>query len=111
MTEIIYILLQWHGDGIDTEIKVGTESWPEGRKFLCRSGGDLNLQHFDHESGALPLSYPCSTAELSLLYHWAIPALPLSYPCSTTELSWLALILICILTQDGSVDLNIEGVF
>ena len=175
MTGLIYILLQWHGDGMDTEIKVGTESWPSGRKFFCHSCWDLNLQHFDHESVALPLSCPCSTTELSLLYHWAIPALPLSCPCSTTELSlpyhwavpalplscpcsttelsllyhraipalplnypssttelsllyhWtvpalplscpcsttelscLALILICILIQGGSMDLNIEG--
>ena len=30
------------------------------RRFSCHSCGDLNLKPFDHESGTLPLSYPCS---------------------------------------------------
>ena len=40
--------------------RVSTESWPWGRKFAHHSWWDLNLQPFDHESGTLPMGYPCS---------------------------------------------------
>ena len=41
------------GGGMDTEIRVSTESWPWRRKFSCHSSRDLNPPPFDHESGAL----------------------------------------------------------
>ena len=53
MTGIFYVLLQQHGDGMDTEIRVSTESWPWRRKFSRRSCWDSNRGPFDHESDAL----------------------------------------------------------
>jgi len=41
------------GGGTNTKIRVSTESWPWRRKFSCHSSRDLNLQPFNHESGAL----------------------------------------------------------
>ena len=42
--------------GLDTEIRVITESWPWRRRCSHR---ELNLWPFDHESGSLPPSYLC----------------------------------------------------
>ena len=46
--------------GMDTEIRVSTESWTQRRKFSHRSNWDLNPQPFDHKSSAQKhtLSYP-----------------------------------------------------
>ena len=53
-----------HGDGMDTEISVSTESWPwwPGEDFFsfCCSWRDLNPWPFNHESGALTTDYPSS---------------------------------------------------
>ena len=46
--------------GMDTEIRVSTESWPWRWKFSSHSCQDSNPQPFDHESGTL-------TTKLSLL--------------------------------------------
>ena len=44
----------------------------------------------ENASTALVGTWTCNILTRSLvLYHWAIPAVPLSYPCSTTELSVL----------------------
>ena len=44
------------GGGMDTKIRVCTESWPWRRKFFHHSGGDLNPRPFDHKSGTeLPI--------------------------------------------------------
>ena len=48
----------YHGDWTDTEIRVITESWPWRRKFSRRFCRDSNPRPFDHESIALPQSYP-----------------------------------------------------
>ena len=53
MTGVFYVLLRWHGGGMDTEIRVSTESWPWRRKFSCRSCRDLNPWPFNHESSTL----------------------------------------------------------
>ena len=45
--------------GTNTKIRIGTESWFQRRKFSCHSCRDSNLQPFDHNSGAVPLSYHC----------------------------------------------------
>ena len=44
--------------GTDTEIGVGTESWPWRRTFSGCSCWDSNRRPFDHESVAQPLSRP-----------------------------------------------------
>ena len=54
------MLLQHHGGGMDTEIRVGIESRPWRRKCSCHSCPDPNLRPFNNESSAL-------TTELSLL--------------------------------------------
>ena len=41
------------GGGMNTKIRVSTESWPGRRTFSCRYCGDSNWGPFDHESGAL----------------------------------------------------------
>ena len=41
-------------------IRVSTQSWLRRRKFSRRSCRDSNSQPFDHESGALPTSYPAN---------------------------------------------------
>ena len=41
------------GGGMDTKIRVSTESWPWRRKFPHRSCRDLNPRPFNHESGVL----------------------------------------------------------
>ena len=76
-------------------VRVSTESWPWRRKVSHHSCQDLNPQPFNHQSGALPLSYPCSRSTYwtgVLCYHWAIPApvlLTEQVFCATTELSLL----------------------
>ena len=47
--------------GIDIKVRVSTASWPQRRKFTHHTCRDSNLQPFNRESSALPLSYPCST--------------------------------------------------
>ena len=51
----------------DTKITVATESWLRRWKFSCSS---MAPRSFDHESGALPLSYPRSLVlgPVSFLY-------------------------------------------
>ena len=44
----------WNGH----RIRVRTQSWLWRRKVSCRLCQALNSQPFDHESGALPTSYP-----------------------------------------------------
>ena len=41
----------------DTEIRASTESQPWRWNFTCCFYRDLNMQPFDHKSGALPPSY------------------------------------------------------
>ena len=67
------------GGGMDTKIRVSTESWPWRRKFTSRSCRDLNPQPFDHESCTL-------TTELSpppIIFH------PTSFPIHVFWLSGL----------------------
>ena len=67
MTRILYVLLQSHRGGTDTEIRVSTKSWPLRRKFFHHSCRDSNPQPFNHKSSAL-------TTELSpppvLVQNW-----------------------------------------
>ena len=63
----LHFLAEWPGsftyycgntDGMDTEVRVSTESWPWIRKFSRCLCWDSNLRPFDHESVAPLLSYP-----------------------------------------------------
>ena len=45
----------------DIKARVSTASWPQRGKFTHHTCRDSNLQPFNRESSALPLSYPCST--------------------------------------------------
>ena len=58
---VVRAILLFHY-GIDTEIRVSTESWPWRRIVFCRSWWDSNPQPFNFESSALPLSYLYNTS-------------------------------------------------
>ena len=67
MTRILYVLLQSHRGGTDTEIRVSTKSRPRRRKFFHHFCRDSNWQPFNHKSGALTTELsppPCLGAEL-----------------------------------------------
>ena len=47
------MLLEQHGGGTDTEIRVSTKGRPWRNKFSRRSSRDSNPRPFNHESGSL----------------------------------------------------------
>ena len=68
MTRIFYVLLWKQGGGMDTKIRVSTESWPCRRK-LSHCSWDLNPRPLNHESITLPLSHPRSPRWLTFYPH------------------------------------------
>ena len=74
MTWIFYMPLWWPGGGIDTKMRISTESWPWRRKFSCCSCWDSNPQPFHDKSCALPLSCPCSLILHVEFVLWRVPA-------------------------------------
>ena len=61
MTRIFTCYCGNMGVGTNTQIRVGTKSWPWRRKFTHRPSRDSNPWPFNHNSGALSSN------------HWAIP--------------------------------------
>ena len=71
--------------GMDTEIRVSTESWPWRTKFSHHSCGDLNLGPFDHESNTLTTELSPFLESLVRWLQWCLKILcwGLNKPCST----------------------------